>query len=96
MPSRYARATVMIGATNSTDSYWQEYMIGPLPATNVSDILPLTYPFNSQKPGQTKVHPIFSSTDGSLAVTSLSAQVGDITKAIWNTVSFQVVYDDSS
>jgi primary-amine oxidase len=70
-------------------------MIGPLPATNVTDIVPLTYPFNSQKPGQTKVHPIFSSTDGGLAITGLSAQVEDITKAIWNTVSFRVIQQDS-
>jgi primary-amine oxidase len=81
----------MIGATNSTDSYWQEYMVGPLPATNASDVVPLTYPFNNLHPGQTKVHPIFSSTDGGLAVTSLSAQAENVTKAIWNTVSFMVI-----
>jgi primary-amine oxidase len=86
IPGRYARATVMFGATNSTDSYWQEYAVGPLPVTNSSNLTPLTYPFNNQRPGQTRVHPIFSSSDGVLFLTKLSTDIEDITKELWNSV----------
>lgn len=86
-PARYARATVHVGATNSTDGYWQEYMVGPLPATNSTKVEPLAYPFTSSPPGQTKVHPIYSAEDGAGFLTKMSAALEDITMKLWNGVS---------
>jgi primary-amine oxidase len=76
----------MFGATNSTDLYWQEYLVGPLPVTNSTSIVPLTYPFNNNQIGKTAVHPIYSSSDGVLFQTRLSSELEDITKALWNSV----------
>jgi hypothetical protein len=85
-PDRYARATIMFGATNSTDLYWQEYLVGPLPATNSTNIVPLTYPFNNQQPGKTSVHPIYSPSDIVSFQTMLSSEIEEITKELWNSV----------
>lgn len=86
-PARYARATVHVGATNSTDEYWQEYMVGPLPATNSTKVELLAYPFTSSPPGQTKVHPIYSAEDGGAFLTKMSATIEYITMKLWNGVS---------
>jgi primary-amine oxidase len=85
-PTRFARCTVAFGATNSTDSYWQEYLVGPLPATNSTSIRPLTFPFNNEQPGRTMVHPVYSSSDGVLFQTKMSSDIEAITKELWNTV----------
>jgi primary-amine oxidase len=84
---RYARATVQIGATNSSDMYWQEYMVGPLPATNGTVIEPLTYPFDNSQPGRITVHPVYIPNDGANFLTKFSADVEDISVALFNTVS---------
>ncbi|KAH3911953.1 amine oxidase [Parastagonospora nodorum] len=84
-PSRYARATVVTGATNSTDLFWQEYLVGPLPATNTTNIARLTYPFNNNNPGNTKVHPIYSASDAVQFQTKISSDVENITRELWNT-----------
>jgi len=88
-PARYARATVHFGATNLTDSFWQEYMVGPLSSANSTKtkVELLTFPFNSSPPGKTKIHPVFSLTDGAAFVTKVSAEVEDITKELFNGVS---------
>jgi primary-amine oxidase len=86
-PPRYARATVAFGATNLTDSFWQEYMVGPLPTTNLSKLQPLTYPFHNQQPGKTKVHPVYSRVDGSAFLTKVSEEIEDVTMELWNSVS---------
>lgn len=85
-PARYARATIMFGATHSTDLYWQEFLVGPLPVSNSTRITPLTFPFNNEKTGKTKVHPIFSSTDATAFQTKLSSDIEDVTKTLWNSV----------
>jgi primary-amine oxidase len=66
--------------------YWQEYLVGPLPANNSTDIVPLTYPFNNQKLGVTNVHPIYSTTDGVSFQVKMSSEIEDITKRLWNSV----------
>ncbi|KAF1836803.1 amine oxidase catalytic domain-containing protein [Decorospora gaudefroyi] len=83
-PKRYARATVQIGATDTTDVYWQEYMIGPLPVTNSTTVAPLTYLFNNARPGRTAVHPVFSANDGLQFQLKLATEVDDIARKIWN------------
>ncbi|KAH7408662.1 copper amine oxidase [Phaeosphaeria sp. MPI-PUGE-AT-0046c] len=83
-PDRFARATIMFGATNSTDTYWQEYLVGPLPATNGTNVVPLTYPFNNKEPGKTLVHPVYAPADGVSFQTKLSSDIEDITKQLWN------------
>ncbi|KAH8704667.1 copper amine oxidase [Phaeosphaeriaceae sp. PMI808] len=83
--ARTARATVQFGATNSTDSYWQEYAVGPLPATSLTRILPLTFPFHNEQPGKTKVHPIYSPLDAALFQAKISTELTDITMILWNT-----------
>jgi primary-amine oxidase len=85
-PSRYARATIVFGATNSTDSYWQEHLVGPLPATNSTSITPLTFPFNNENLGKTKVHPIYSSSDAVQFQTKMSSDAEIITRELWNAV----------
>jgi primary-amine oxidase len=85
-PARYARATVMFGATNLTDLYWQEFAIGPLPVNNSTSITPLTFPFNNENLGKTKVHPVFSPTDAMAFQTKLSSDIEDVTKMLWNSV----------
>jgi primary-amine oxidase len=77
----------MFGATNSAGLWWQEYVVGPLPATNATKVKVLTYPFNNQQAGKTNVHPVYSPNDGALFQTKLSSDVEDITKQLWNSVS---------
>jgi primary-amine oxidase len=83
-PARYARATVVSG---TEELYWQEYMVGPLPATNMTDIQPLTYPFTNSQPGKTVVNPVYSATDGAQFQEKFGLEVEDITKELFNTVS---------
>jgi primary-amine oxidase len=68
------------------DLYWQEYIVGPLPATNSTMIEPLTYPFHNTQPGRTKVHPVYSNNDASQFQNMFGSQAADITKELWNTV----------
>ena len=82
-PARYARATVVSG---TEELYWQEYMVGPLPATNLTTIQTLTYPFTNSQPGKTVVNAVYSATDGSQFIEKFGMEVEDITKQIWNTV----------
>jgi primary-amine oxidase len=77
----------MFGATNSTDLWWQEYVVGPLPATNSTIVESLTYPFNNLQEGKTNVHPVYSTNDGALFQTKLSSDLEVITKQLWNSVS---------
>jgi primary-amine oxidase len=85
---RYARATVQLGATNSTDMYWQEYMVGPLPATNGTIVESLTYPFHNSQPGRTAVHPVYSPNDSTSFLLKLSEETEDILMALFKTASF--------
>lgn len=61
-------------------------MIGPLPATNATTIEPLTFPFQNSEPGRTDVHPLYSPVDAVQFETTLSADIEDITKELWNSV----------
>ena len=86
-PGRYARATVASGQTNETDLYWQEYLVGPLPATNGTVVEPLTYLFQNQSPGKTALHPIYSGYTAISLQTRISEELEDITRELWNSVS---------
>ena len=46
-PTRYAQATLSFGAT--TDPYFQEYMVGPLPVSSKTTVQELNYIYNSGK-----------------------------------------------
>ncbi|KAF2276554.1 amine oxidase catalytic domain-containing protein [Westerdykella ornata] len=83
-PKRYARATVAYGIPD--EPYFQEYMVGPLPATNVTKLQPLTYPFNSRNPGKTRIPSlILPGQDVASAVLKLGSDIADITRELWNT-----------
>ncbi|KAF2729263.1 amine oxidase catalytic domain-containing protein [Polyplosphaeria fusca] len=82
-PARYARATVAFGAPEQP--YYQEYSVGPLPATNNTAVEPLTYLFNNEKPGRTNVSPIFIGGDVTSFIAKFSDEIKDITQALWNT-----------
>ncbi|KAF2022351.1 amine oxidase catalytic domain-containing protein [Aaosphaeria arxii CBS 175.79] len=79
--SRHARATIVFGASDS----WQEYLVGPLPATNSTKAIPLTYPFHNSQPGNTKVHPLYYTADAVQFQTQFGTDIEDITKELWNT-----------
>jgi primary-amine oxidase len=83
---RYARATVQTGATNSSDLYWQEYVVGPLPVTNATTVEPLTYPFHNSQPGRTALHPAYIPNDGTNFLLKFGADVEDISVALFNSV----------
>ena len=63
-------------------------MVGPLPASNVTKLQPLTYPFNSDNPGKTRI-PSLTLPGQNIAgfIASFGAEVEDITLELWNTVS---------
>jgi primary-amine oxidase len=67
--------------------YWQEYMVGPLPATNATIIERLTYPFHNSQPEETAVHPAYVPNDGTNLLFNFGAEVGDISIALFNAVS---------
>jgi primary-amine oxidase len=70
------------------EPYFQEYMVGPLPATNVTKLQPLTYPFNNETPGKTKIPSLtLPGQNVSGAVLTIGEQIADITRELWNTVS---------
>jgi hypothetical protein len=88
-PARYARATVVSG---TEELYWQEYMVGPLPATNMTTIQTLTYPFTNSQPGKTVVNAVYSATDGAQFQEKFGLEVEDITTQLWNTVRIPRAY----
>jgi primary-amine oxidase len=63
-------------------------MIGPLPATNFTKVELLTCPFTNSPPGKTRVHPIYSPTDGASFFSKINEEIEDITKELWNGVCF--------
>ncbi|KAI5371250.1 hypothetical protein J4E82_010063 [Alternaria postmessia] len=87
-PRRYARATIQSGTTNSTEKYWQEYLVGPLPATNATAVEPLTFPFQNSQPGRTPMHPLYSPNEASSFFTRFSTEVEDISMQLFNTTFF--------
>jgi hypothetical protein len=91
-PDRYARATVVSG---TEELYWQEYMVGPLPATNTTAIHTLTYPFTNSQPGKTVINPVYSATDGAQFQEKFGLEVEDITRQLWNTVRISKAYHDA-
>lgn len=82
-PKRYARATVQFGSFE--EPYLQEYMIGPLPATNATAVQPLSFPFNNNPPGKSRIASILT-LDPSPFLLQLSSDIEDITRELWNTV----------
>ncbi|KAF1951643.1 amine oxidase catalytic domain-containing protein [Byssothecium circinans] len=81
-PKRYARATVQFASFESP--YLQEFVIGPLPATNATAVTALQFPFNNEKLGKTRL-PSVVAADVQSFLAKLSSDVEDITRAIWNT-----------
>ncbi|KAA8623161.1 TynA Cu2+-containing amine oxidase [Pyrenophora tritici-repentis] len=83
-PGRYARATVQIGATNSSDGYWQEYMVGPLTAADPSTVEPLTYPFQNSEPGKTVMDTAESNNEFGMFITRFAEEHDDIWQRLFN------------
>ncbi|KAF2192177.1 amine oxidase catalytic domain-containing protein [Zopfia rhizophila CBS 207.26] len=81
-PSRYARATLLFAS--SEDPYYRDYMIGPLPATNITKIQPLTYMFNNKTPGKVNVPAPYIGQDLLNFVLRIGSEVKDITQELWN------------
>ena len=74
-------------ATNASQVYWQEYMVGPLPATNATVVQPLTFPFQNTQRGKTTMHPLYSPIEGTNFLTKFGTEHEDIAQRLFNTVS---------
>lgn len=62
-------------------------MVGPLPASNVTKLQPLTYPFNSDTPGKTRIPSLtLPGQDIAGFIAKFSNDTENITLALWNTV----------
>lgn len=62
-------------------------MVGPLPATNITKLQPLTHPFNNQHPGKTIIPSLtLPGQNVQAAILQLGSDIEDITKELWNTV----------
>lgn len=82
-PKRYARATVQYQAPS--EAYNQEYIVGPLPATNATSVRPLTYPFNNKGRGKGRLLSIYAAGSGlGEFLERLANDTEDITRALWN------------
>ncbi|KAF2179308.1 amine oxidase catalytic domain-containing protein [Zopfia rhizophila CBS 207.26] len=80
-PPRYARATILFGAT--ADPYVQDYMVGPLPVTSSTKIQPLTFLYNNKSPGKIMV----ANADGdstTVLFDSIGSSIDEITRKFWN------------
>ncbi|KHO00534.1 Copper amine oxidase [Metarhizium album ARSEF 1941] len=80
-PRRCARATLMFGAT--PNPYLQDYVIGPLPVTNMTEVQPLRFLYNNAGKGRVAV----DFADGGALVdfaNGVGLSVADITKLLWN------------
>ena len=85
IPSRYARATVLYA---SIDGYFHhDFAVGPLPAKNSTSVVPLTFPFNNRDPGKSKLPSLYGISSPNEWIASLSDEIANITKNIWNSVS---------
>jgi primary-amine oxidase len=84
-PSRFARATVLF--LSPEGPYRQEYIVGPLPATNSTPVVPLTFPFNNEQPGKTRSTYIYAVDSTDEWIAALSDEIANITTQIWNSVS---------
>ena len=67
--------------------YWQEYMVGPLPATNETRAEPLTFPFQNSNAGQTGIHRMYSKNEGTSFLLKFGTEHEDIAQRLFNTVS---------
>lgn len=62
-------------------------MVGPLPATNSTPVVPLAFPFNNKQPGKSMSPSIYAVNSTDEWIAALSDEISDITTAIWNSVS---------
>lgn len=84
-PGRYARASLLY---KSSDGFFQqEYVVGPLPATNSTPIVPLAFPFNSKQPGRSRLPSLYGIDNPAEWIAALGDQIANVTKQIWNSVS---------
>ena len=88
-PKRYARSTIQFSSFEQP--YLQEYIVGPLPATNVTQVEPLRFPFNNRKSGKSRVPNVFT-LDIQEWIAQLSVETEDITRELWNTVYYQAYH----
>ncbi|PVH91126.1 hypothetical protein DM02DRAFT_664318, partial [Periconia macrospinosa] len=61
-----------------------EYIVGPLPTTYVTSVQPLTFPFNNQKSGKSRLASIFT-VNITKWFPQFSSDIEDITRELWNT-----------
>lgn len=82
-PARYAKATIMFGATE--EPYLQDFMIGPVPITNASTVQP--YSFRSTRGGDSKVRVFNPDMDAYANFNQrVLVEAADVTKFLWNLV----------
>jgi len=80
-PTRYAKAILMFGATETP--YAREYMVGPLPITEASTVTP--YTFRTTRGGDGKIYVRNADQAKYLELTnSIIKEAEDVTKALWN------------
>ncbi|KAF3067550.1 Membrane primary amine oxidase [Trichoderma lentiforme] len=85
-PPRYARATLMFGAT--PNPFLQDYVIGPLPITNNTQVQPLQFLYNNA--GKGKVAVDFADRSEVLQLAKdVGLSVVDITKLLWDGLGLQ-------
>ncbi|TWU71601.1 hypothetical protein ED733_003204 [Metarhizium rileyi] len=80
-PPRYARATLMFGAT--PNPYLQEYVIGPIPIDNNTQVQPLQYLHNNSGKGKL---PVDIADVGAFLhfANKVGLSVADITEGLWD------------
>lgn len=83
-PNRFARATVLFASQEQP--YRQEYVVGPLPVTNATSVVPLTFPFNNEQSGKSRSPYLYASNTVDDWTASLSGEIFNITTRLWNTV----------
>jgi primary-amine oxidase len=65
-------------------------MVGPLPASNVTKLQSLTYPFNSDNPGKTRIPPLTLPGQNIAGfIEKFGIEIEDISLALWNTVGLR-------
>lgn len=83
-PPRYARATLMFGAT--PNPFLQGYVIGPLPINNKTQVQPLQFLYNNAGKGKVAVD-FADRSEVSQFANDLGLSVADIIKLLWDEVS---------
>jgi primary-amine oxidase len=79
-PDRYAHATILFGATK--DMYQQDFILGPLPVSDKTKLIPRSYP--SRKDG--KLNVIWNIGTTLAFADTVKTSASKALKSLWNMV----------